>query len=44
MSSYANYVSIKPSDATCAPNKKVREQVSLAATLLTLLGIKLVCH
>jgi hypothetical protein len=52
MSSYANYVSIKPSDAAHAPNKKVREQVSLAAshscecvmTLLTSPGIKPLCH
>ena len=52
MSSYANYVSIKPSDAVRAPKKKVREHVSLATshsyecvmTLLTSPGIKLLCH
>jgi hypothetical protein len=52
MSSYANYVSIKPSDTAHAPNKKVREQVSLATshshecvmTLLTSPGIKPLCY
>jgi len=49
-SSYANYISIKPSDSVCAPKKKVREHTSLScvlvnvlSTLLTLSGINFVC-